>query len=64
MGKPPPKKPAPPTPRKPAPKQSTPPISTLASNVLAGRVKPTQDEINALAASVLSQDQTPGQKAR
>lgn len=59
----PPKKPSPP-PRKPAPKQTSPSLSTLASNVLAGRVKPTQAQILSLAAGNLSQDQTPGQKPK
>jgi len=34
----------------------------LASDVLAGRIKPTPSQVSTLAASALSQDQTPGKK--
>lgn len=37
-------------------------VSTLASNVLAGRVKPTARQIRSLAASALSQDETKGKR--
>lgn len=50
--------------KKSASRQTSPRISTLASNVLAGRVDPTREEINALAASALGQDQTKGQKPK
>lgn len=49
---------------KPPPKQTSPKVSTLASNVLAGRVKPTKAQINTLAASAMGQDQTKGQKPK
>ena len=45
-------------------KQSTPPISTLASRVLSGDKKATPADAKRLAASVLSQDETKGQKPR
>lgn len=41
-------------------KQSTPKLSTLAAKILDGK-KPTKAEIERLAASVLSQDETKGQ---
>jgi len=44
-------------------KQTTPPVSTLAAKVMKGK-KPTPKEVLSLAASVLSQDETPGQKPR
>jgi hypothetical protein len=44
-----------------AKKQSTPPVSTLASRVLSGEKKPTTADAKRLAASVLSQDERPGQ---
>jgi hypothetical protein len=47
---------------KPAAKQTSSTVSSLASNVLAGRVKPTLAQIKKLAASALGQDQTKGQK--
>lgn len=50
------------TPSKPPARQTSPKVSTLASNVLAGRVKPTTAQINSLAASALGQDQTSGNK--
>lgn len=43
-------------------KQSSPKLSTLAAKVLSGEKKPTAKEIQQLAASVLSQDETKGQK--
>ena len=39
-------------------------LSTLASKVLSGSKKPTQKEIKKLAASVLSQNETKGQKKK
>jgi hypothetical protein len=45
-------------------KQSSPGVSTLASKVLSGKKKPTPAESRRLAASVLSQDETKGQKPR
>lgn len=45
-------------------RQTSPQVSTLASNVLAGRVKPTPTQIRTLAATALSQDQTPGNKGK
>ena len=44
------------------PKQTSDRLSTLASNVLSGAKKPTKTEINALAGSVLSQDQKKGRR--
>jgi hypothetical protein len=43
-------------------KQSTPKMSTLASRVLSGEKKATQADAKKLAASVLSQDETKGQR--
>ncbi len=43
-------------------KQSSNKISTLASNILAGRKKPTVQDAKLLAASVLSQDETKGKR--
>ena len=37
-------------------------VSTLASNVLAGRIKPTAAQSRRLAASALSQDETRGRR--
>ena len=45
-------------------KQSSSSVSTLASKVLAGQKKPTAAEAKKLAASVLSQDETKGQKRK
>lgn len=45
-------------------RQTSSPVSTLASNVLAGRVKPTASQVRTLAATALSQDQTPGNKGK
>lgn len=39
-------------------------VSTLASKVLSGQKKPTLKEAQSLAASVLSQDETKGQKPK
>lgn len=43
-------------------KQSSPTLSTLASKILSGEKKATQADAKKLAASVLSQDETKGQK--
>jgi hypothetical protein len=43
-------------------KQSSSKLSTLASKVLSGDKKPTVAESKKLAASVLSQDETKGQR--
>ena len=45
-------------------KQSSPSISTLAAKVLSGQKKPTIAETKRLAGSVLSQDETKGQKTK
>ena len=45
-------------------KQTSPRISSLASDVLAGRTKPTPKQVRSLAASALGQDQTKGQGKR
>ncbi len=50
-------------PRKPT-KQSSSKTSTLAAKVLSGAKKPTARETRTLAASVLSQDETKGQKRK
>ncbi len=42
-------------------KQSTPKTSSLASKVLSGQKKATQNDAKRLAASVLSQDEKKGQ---
>ena len=47
-------------PSKPA--QSSPKMSSLAAKVMSGSVKPTPAQVRSLAASVVRQDQTPGQK--
>jgi len=52
------------TPSKPPPRQTSSKVSTLASDVLAGRIKPTIAQSKTLAASALVQDQTPGQKPK
>jgi hypothetical protein len=52
---------------KPAPKKSretSSDISTIAADVLAKRIKPTANQIMALAASALGQDQTKGQQPK
>lgn len=46
------------------PKQTSPKVSSLASDVLAGRTKPTPAQTRSLAASALSQDQKKGQKLK
>ncbi|WP_322895461.1 MULTISPECIES: hypothetical protein [unclassified Yoonia] len=46
-----------------AKKQSSPRLSTIASKVLSGK-KPTSAEAKSLAASVLGQDETKGQKKK
>lgn len=43
-------------------KQSSSKLSTLASRVLSGDKKPTISDAKKLAASVLSQDETKGQR--
>jgi hypothetical protein len=43
-------------------KQSSPKLSTLAAKILAGEKKPTIADAKRLAAAVLSQDETKGQK--
>ena len=43
-------------------RQSSSSLSTLASKILAGEKKPTLADAKKLAASVLSQDETKGQK--
>lgn len=45
-------------------KQSSPKVSTLASKVLSGQKKPTAADAKRLAASVLSQDETKGNKKK
>lgn len=45
-------------------KQSSDKTSTLASKVLSGAKKPTTKEVKKLAASVLSQDEKKGKRAR
>ena len=42
-------------------KQTSSRVSTLASNVLAGRVKPTPKQTRTLAATALGQDEKRGQ---
>lgn len=49
--------------KSPPPRQSSPAVSSLASKVLSGaKPSPTKGEVKTLAASVLSQDQTPSKK--
>lgn len=48
----------------PPKKQSSSKVSTLASKVLSGTKKPTAKDAKTLAASVLSQDETKGNKKR
>lgn len=50
--------------KKTPPRQTSPRISTIASNTLAHRKTPTRAEVDAMAASLLGQDQTKGQKPR
>lgn len=45
-------------------KQTSSTVSSLASDVLAGRVKPTAAQVKTLAATALGQDQTKGQKKK
>ena len=45
-------------------KQTSDKLSQLASAILAGRKKPTQTDIKALAASVLSQDEIRGNRKK
>jgi hypothetical protein len=45
-------------------KQSSSNVSTLAALVLSGKLRPTKRQTMILAASVLAQDETPGQKQK
>jgi hypothetical protein len=45
-------------------KETSSKISKLASDILADRIVPTTDQIKAIAASALGQDQTKGQKVK
>ena len=45
-------------------KQSSSKVSSLASKVLSGQKKPTPADAKKLAASVLSQDETKGQRKK
>lgn len=45
-------------------KQTTDAIAQLASDILADRIVPTIEQIKAIAASALSQDQTKGKRAK
>lgn len=47
-----------------AKKQTSDKIASLASDILAGRKKPTDKEAKALAASVLSQDEAKGKRKK
>ena len=48
-----------------ATKQTGSKVSSIASKILSGQIsKPTQAQMKAVAASALSQDQTPGNKKR
>ena len=47
-----------------AKKQSSPRVSSLASKILSGKKKPTAEDAKILAASVLAQDETKGQKRK
>ena len=47
-----------------AKKQSSSTTSSLAGKVLSGAKKPTAAEVKSLAAAVLSQDETKGQKKK
>lgn len=51
------------TPSKPPPRQTSPRISTIAGKTLGG-YKPTRAETVSMAASLVGQDQTKGQKPR
>ena len=44
-----------------AKRETSPEISSLASRVMSGRYDPTIGEVRSMAASLLSQDETPGQ---
>ena len=46
------------------PRQTSPHISTIASKTLAGDLKPSSIQVKAMAASLLSQDQTKGQASK
>lgn len=45
-------------------KQTSDELSSLASDILAGRKKPTKSDVNRLAGSVLGQDETPGPRKK
>jgi hypothetical protein len=45
-------------------KETSQTISQLASDILADRIKPTIEQIKAIAASALSQDETKGKKSK
>lgn len=49
---------------KPTPRQTSPKLSTIAAKTMAGTYKPTKAETISMAASLLSQDQTKGQKPK
>ena len=49
---------------KPPPKQTSPAISTIAAKTLSGSIKPTPAQVRSMAASLVSQDQTRGQKPK
>jgi len=49
---------------KPPPKQTSPKISTIAAKTLNGTIKPTTTQVKAMAASLISQDQTRGQASK
>jgi hypothetical protein len=49
---------------KPPKKATSNPVSSLASDVLAGRIKPTVKQVKTLAATALSQDEFKGKKRK
>jgi hypothetical protein len=51
-------------PSKPPPRQTSPEISSLAARIMNGSLTPTSAQMRRVAASVVSQDQTPGQKPK
>lgn len=46
------------------PRQTSSRISTIASRTLSGDLSPSEAQVKAMAASLLSQDQTKGQKPK
>lgn len=46
------------------PRQTSPRISTIAAKTLSGDLSPSKSQVKAMAASLLSQDQTKGQKPK